>query len=136
MGEVIQLKPTDVSSLQSYAKGAVVELPPFGPDQPFIARIKRPSLLMLVKAGKIPNTLLAKASEMFSNGSRALDPDDKQMMSEVFDIIDIMAQACLVEPSYQDIKDAGLELSDDQLMFIFNYSQNGVKALEQFRKVK
>ena len=38
-----------------------------------------------------------------------------------------------MEPTLQQIKSAGLELSDDQIMAIFSYTQVGVKALESFR---
>ena len=39
----------------------------------------------------------------------------------------------MIEPTYDDVINAGLELSDDQMMAIFNYTQSGVKALENFR---
>ena len=45
-----------------------------------------------------------------------------------------MGKASLEEPSFDDIKEAGLELTDEQMMAIFSYSQEGVKALESFRK--
>ena len=39
-----------------------------------------------------------------------------------------------VEPSWSELKNAGIELTDEQYMFIFNYTQEGVKALEPFRE--
>ena len=54
-------------------------------------------------------------------------------MKQLYDVLDIIASETLVEPTYEDIKNVGLELTDEQMMFLFNYSQQGVKALESFR---
>ena len=125
---------TTVSDLQSYAKGTIVRFPDFGDGQPFVARVRRPSMLVLAKQGKIPNSLLTAAGELFSKGGAGLDADNENMLGDMYGIMDIIATASLIEPSMQDIKSVGMELSDDQLMAIFNYSQAGIKALESFRK--
>lgn len=125
---------TTLADLQSYAAGTVVRFPDFAEGQPFVARVRRPSLLVLAKHGKIPNTLLATASELFSKGGAGIDTDNENMLSDVYDILRIICEASLIQPTLKDIEDAGLSLSDDQLLAIFNYTQNGVKALEFFRK--
>ena len=51
----------------------------------------------------------------------------------MFDIVTIICQESLIEPSYAEIQEAGLELTDDQMMAIFNYTQTGVRALKNFR---
>lgn len=127
------LHVTTVSDLQTYAAGTVVRFPDFSDGQPFVARVRRPSMLVLAKCGKIPNSLLTTASELFSKGGAGLDTDNKNMLGDMYDIMDIIATAALIQPSMEEIKNAGVELSDDQLMAIFNYSQTGVKALEPFR---
>lgn len=127
-----ELVITPIESLAEYAGGALIELPPFGPNQPFVARLRRPSLLALAKAGKIPNTLLNSANKLFfgddTKGKR--DPDALQKTLEV---IDILCEAAFVEPTYKQLKDCGIELSDDQYMFVFNFTQNGVNSLHSFR---
>ena len=128
-----KLKPTSFELLKSYSSGSVVELPSFAEGQPFFARMSRPSMLKLAKNGVIPNSLLTKAADLFSKGSRAMANTDESMLSEFYDIMYAIADASLIEPTMEDIENAGLELTDEQLMAIFNYSQNGVKALEQFR---
>lgn len=128
------LHPTSVDVLNTYHEGQVVELPPFAEGQPLVARMSRPSIMFLAKTGKIPNKLLAKAGELFSSASKALSPDDDNMLNEVYDIMHAIAEASLLEPTLADIEGAGLTLTDEQLTFIFNYSQNGVNALEQFRR--
>lgn len=125
---------TTVTDLQSYVAGTVVRFPDFGDGQPFVARVRRPSMLVLAKQGKIPNSLLTAAGELFSKGGSGLDADNKNMLSDMYNIMDIIATAALIQPSMEEIKSIGIELSDDQMMAIFNYTQAGVKALESFRK--
>lgn len=125
---------TTVSDLQSYAAGTVVRFPDFGDGQPFVARVRRPSMLVLAKQGKIPNSLLTAAGELFSKGGGGLDADNENMLRDMYNIMDIIATAALIQPSMDEIKSVGLELSDDQMMAIFNYSQAGIKALESFRQ--
>ena len=125
---------TTVSDLQSYAAGTIVRFPDFGDGQPFVARVRRPSMLVLAKQGKIPNTLLAAAGELFSKGGGGLDADNENMLSDLYSIMDVIANAALIQPSMREIREAGLELSDDQMMAIFNYTQTGVRALESFRQ--
>ena len=126
-------KITNFSDLQEYAKGQVVQLPDFAENQPFVARLSRPSMLALAKAGKIPNSLLVSANELFAEGTGSFDPTKESMMDDMFSVIDVLCDACFVEPTYQEIKDSGITLTDEQYMFVFNYSQEGVKALENFR---
>lgn len=125
---------TILADLQSYAAGTIVRFPDFAEGQPFVARVRRPSMLVLAKQGKIPNTLLTAAGELFSKGGAGMDADNENMLSDVYGICEVIARASLVQPTYDEIQQAGMELSDDQIMAIFNYTQNGVKALESFRK--
>ena len=124
---------TTVSDLEKYAKGCLVELPPFAEGQPFVARIKRPSMLMLVKSGKIPNSLLTTANSLFTGKGDAFDVDNEKQLDNVFGVIEVLCESAFVEPTYEQIKSSGLELTDDQMMFVFNYSQKGTKMLENFR---
>ena len=123
---------TSLQQLSDYAKGQLVELPPFAEGQPFYARMTRPSMLMLAKLGKIPNQLLNTANELFFDGTKkaALDPNS---LKNMFELIDVICEASFVSPKYHEIKEAGLTLTDDQFMFVFNYTQQGVAALKPFR---
>lgn len=143
IGQIQQVTPvncdkamqvTSITDLQSYAQGTVVRFPDFGDGQPFVARVRRPSMLVLAKQGKIPNTLLTTAGELFSKGGGGLDADNENMLGDMYNIMDIVATAALIQPSMEEIKSVGLELSDDQMMAIFNYTQTGVKALNSFRQ--
>ena len=124
---------TSIEELKKYANGTVVELPSFSEGQPFVARLKRPSLLSMVKQGKIPNTLLVRANELFVQTGAGFDVEEENMMEQMFDVLELMASETFVEPTYDELKEAGIQLTDEQLMFIFNYAQRGVRALESFR---
>lgn len=123
---------TSLEQLKQYADGNIVRLPDFAEGQPFVAKLKRPSILGMAKQGKIPNSLLVKTNELFVQ-SGSLDTEENSMMQEIYDVIGLIASETFVEPTYDEIKSTGIELTDEQMMFIFNYSQQGVKALESFR---
>ena len=123
---------TSLEQLKQYANGNIVRLPDFAEGQPFVAKLKRPSILGMAKQGKIPNSLLVKTNELFVQ-SGSLYTEENSMMQEIYDVIDLIANETFVEPTYDEIKSTGIELTDEQMMFIFNYSQQGVKALESFR---
>ena len=97
---------TPIDDLVKASQGTLIELPPFVEGQPFVARLKRPSML---------------------------DTDDDQAMSNLFGVLDAICDACFVDPTYQQLKDNNIQLTDDQLMFVFNYTQRGVTALGSFR---
>lgn len=128
-----EVNVTSIEDLKNYANGTVVEMPPFAEGQPLIARLKRPSILGMAKQGKIPNSLLVKANELFLQNGAGLDSEEEDTMKQLYDVLDLIAKETLVEPTYEEIKSVGLELTDEQMMFLFNYSQQGVKALESFR---
>lgn len=123
---------TSLSQLTKYTEGQVVELPSFAEGQPFVARIRRPSILALAKSGKIPNSLLKTANGLFNGTSQTQNNDS--YLKDVFDVLDVVCEACFLEPTYAQLQEAGIELTDDQYMFIFNYSQTGVLALDSFRR--
>lgn len=128
------IKVTSIDQLKLMSGGEIVKLPPFIQGQDFYAKLRRPSMLKLVQSGQIPNSLLRTANMLFSGGvNEELDRDD-EFMKDMFDLIDVLAGAVFVEPSWSELKNAGIELTDEQYMFIFNYTQEGVKALEPFRE--
>lgn len=124
---------TSLNDLAEYAKGQLVRLPDFAEGQPFVAKLRRPSLLVLAKSGKIPNSLLSSAGKLFAEGGSGLDSDDESMLSKLYEVIEIIANSALVSPTLEEIKSVGMELSDNQLMAIFNYTQSGIQALDSFR---
>lgn len=129
-----QTKVTSLSQLKDYMNGAVVRLPDFAEGQEFYARLKRPSLLRMVQNGVIPNELLTKTNELFVNSDTLeSDVDNERLMFDMMQIFEVVADATMIEPTYQELKDNGIELTDQQLMFLFSYSQQGVNTMSNFR---
>lgn len=130
------LKVTSIEELKKYSQGELVELPGFVDEVPFVARLKRPSILGLMKMGRIPNNLVVEANNLFSKGVSgvATNVDDPEMMSELLTLLEVVCEDCFIEPSYKEIQEAGIKLTDEQLLAVFEYTQRGVKSLEKFRK--
>lgn len=124
------VKVSSIEELVSVSNGVLIELPPFAEGIPFVAKLKRPSLLALIRSGKIPNTLLNTANALFTNG---INTKEDNALKDLFGILDVICETCFVEPSYSQLKEAGVTLTDEQLMFVFNYTQKGVAALHSFR---
>ena len=125
-------QPTSIQDLISYSQGQIVKLPDFSEGQPFYARLCRPSMLSLMSNGKIPNSLVITANRLF-NG-KGMDDRNENSMSEVLQLLEVICESAFVEPSYKELKEAGVHLTDQQYMAVFNYTQEGVKALEPFRR--
>ena len=128
------LNITPIQELVEMSKGEIVELPPFVQGKSFVARLKRPSMLKLAESGKIPNSLLRAANTLFAGEvDKELDADD-DFMKDLLQVVEVMAESVFVEPTWQELKNAGVELTDEQYMFIFNYTQKGVESLKPFRE--
>ncbi len=122
---------TSMDEIRKYAEGAEVELPGFKDGETITVCLRRPSLLSLAESGKIPNPLLAAASELFCSG---IKEDGKSSIKELGELFQIIAKASLVSPSYDEFAGAGVPLTDSQLLYIYNYVRNGVDSLSRFRK--
>lgn len=135
-GKTISIKPTTLAQLKALKGGEVVELPGFVSDEPFYCRLTQPSMMLLAKTGAIPNALLSRAGELFTRGSRSVDADDASLLSEMYDVMHVIADAAMVEPTLAEVEEAGLNLTDAQFTAIFAYTQRGINKLTQFRKVE
>lgn len=120
------MKITKLDDLKKFNDGEVVELPAFDDNTPFVARLKRLSLLALCKAGAIPNQLLGAAQEIFEGRQ-------KSNIKNYADVLDVIISQALIEPAYDDVKDL---LTDMQRMAIFAYTQSGIKGLLPFREIE
>ncbi|APH17195.1 hypothetical protein NPD5_2897 [Clostridium sporogenes] len=127
----MELKVTNIEDLKKLSQGEVIQLPQFRQGRPFNARVKRVSLLNLVRKGVVPNKLLSAAEELFYGKQSSKENVDLAQMTNV---MYIMAENALVEPSIEDLKSVGLELTDEQIVALFNYTQEGVSELDSFRE--
>ena len=127
----MELQVTNLEQLKQMAEYDILELPRFKQEIPFNVKVKRVSLLNLVRKGVIPNKLLSAAEELFYGKSSNKGNVD---MKTLTDVMFIMAENALVEPSVKDLEELGLELTDEQIVSLFNYSQKGIEEIESFRK--
>ena len=127
---------TKIEEIKKIAGGSEVELPGFTSEsEPLAVVLKRPSIMQLAQKGDIPNPLLGVASELFKNGvNKAMDNGER--MKELGEVLTIVAEASMVEPSYSELEEAGINLTDQQLLYIYNYTQTGVDSLKVFRKIE
>lgn len=127
---------TSLETLKQMKKTEIIELPAFDNGTPFVAEVKRPNLMNLITSNKIPNTLLNSAMTVFSNGVAGAADEamkDVKTLKDLAGLMDVLAEHTLVTPSYKDLKDNNIELTENQLVDIMNYMQGGVKALTTFR---
>ena len=129
-------KVCTLEDLQRAFGGEIVDLPGTTEEYPVLTvRLRRPSLLKMVQGGKIPNELLLEANKLFTRGAQGVANSgiaDANMMTDMCKILDVICEAAFVQPKYSEIKAAGIELTDEQLLAVFNYTQNGVDALKSF----
>ena len=132
------MQVTSLEQLKNIKTTTIVELPQFEDGTPFVAELKKPNMLSLMAAGKIPNSLLNIASDMFQKGrtQQVIDNalEDSNSMKELFSLLNVLAKATLVKPSYSELQNAGIELNEQQLSAILAFAQGGVTALERFCK--
>ena len=127
---------TSLEQLQSIKQTEIIELPPFEDGTPLNVEVKKPNMMQLMTSGKIPNTLLSSAMDMFNGKVGQKMEKAANNISDLKDLVGMMnviAEASLVRQSYKEIKSLGIDLTDNQLMGLLMYSQGGVKALENFR---
>lgn len=108
-----------------------VELAGWSKGKPFVARLRRASLLHLAAIGKVPNHLIGAVLELYANGNVKGDSPNAKSLGETMELI---AGACLVEPTLEQIKDKGIELTDLQLTQIYSFAMQGVDVLRPFRE--
>lgn len=128
---------TTLKDLKEYAKGVVVELPPFSDEQPLTVILRRPNVAELLVDEGIPNELMHTALILFDGESDEKEKTDEEKRLDILDTHDVLvyvAKKCLVSPKYEEFEEAGIELTDAQLTGIYNFLQTGVRELAFFRK--
>ena len=115
---------------QRYKNTFAVDLPGWneGDSQPFRVTMRRPSLLSMAAAGRIPNELMAAAQQLFCEGYTENLPLD-----QLGKLLLAVAKEALVDPAYEELEAAGCDLTDMQLAAIYSFAQAGVRALLPFR---
>ena len=93
---------TSLEQLQAIKQTEIVELPSFEDGTPFVVEIKKPNRMQLMTSGKIPNTLLSVATEMFNGKTGQVmgkASEDIKTLKELVGMMEVLAEASLVKPS-------------------------------------
>ena len=123
---------TPLETIRIASQGNLVTIPGFDSNETFTVRLRRPNLFSFLKSGKIPNPLLETANGLFLGKGKGnnLSPKD---MSDVYDLMSVFCNECMVEPTYKELTDAGVELTHEQMQAVMVYATGGVKPLKSFR---
>ncbi len=122
-----------MDSVASIKTSQIVRLPGWSgnPDDEFCCELRRPSLLTLAAKGAITNPLMKTARKIFYSG---LSPDGGSLEEEGRVLLEI-ARAAMISPSLDQLEAAGIDLTDEQLVAVFQFTQLGAKALDRFRRL-
>lgn len=108
----------------------IIEIPDFEGTGTIKVRVQKPRLIAMAAQGKIPNHLLGIVNNMmFPSKKEKKEPN----IEEIAKIYELYCRACLVEPSYDEIKDI---MTDEQMSAIFDWAMGDAKKLETFRSNK
>lgn len=127
---------TSLEQLKQIKTTEIIELPAFDDGTPLNVEVRKPNMMQLITSGKIPNTLLSVAMNMFNGKTGEImvkASDSVGDLKELVGMMNVIAEASLVRPTYKEIKSLGIDLTDNQLMGLLMYSQGGIKSLENFR---
>lgn len=131
---------TTLAEFTEKGNGVEIGVPGFVSGETITMKIKRPSLMEMAVHGKIPNTLMATAASLFKSGTSEcidkLKDDDGKAFADFSEAVHCVVKAALVEPTYDELKERGIELTDVQLLYIYNYIQDGVDKLKGVIKKK
>lgn len=124
-----------VISAREFRKKAtrIIEIDGFEPGEKIAVRIKPASLLNLLMSGKLPNNLLGTVNDLFEQTNKGqsvqLFEQDDNRIKDIMEIIDLVCEQSLVEPTYEEIKDV---ITDNQKMQIMAEAQGNVNAAIPF----
>lgn len=93
-------------------------------------RARRPGLYNMASMGFIPNPLLGAMQAMFSGNTAQINAVDSKKQGECLTAI---ARYALVEPTMAQITEAGLELTDQQLLELYQFALAGPVRYAAFR---
>ena len=103
---------TSLEQLQSIKQTEIIELPAFEDGTKLNVEVKKPNMMQLIAAGKIPNTLLSSAMELFNGraGEKMQKAaDNAGDLKDLVGLMNVIAEASLVNPTYKQIKGLGID---------------------------
>lgn len=115
-----------IITAESFMKKAtrVIEIPGFEPGELFSVKVKNVGVLSMIIGGKLPNSLLVMATQLFpdAQSSESLQKstdkllDDPEALKAMSQMMRAVVKEALVEPKYEDIAEG---ITDEQIQSIF-----------------
>lgn len=110
----------------------LVDIPGFDTGQTITVKLRKPRIMEMVAAGKIPNHLMGVAATVVkgqgNKNQKKLSEEEEMKM--LLDTMDLFVRVCLVEPKYEDVKEI---LTEDQKGYIMEWAMGTVDQLNNFR---
>lgn len=132
------LQVTSLEKLKRVKQTQIVSLGKFEDGTELIAELKRPDMLAFITEGKIPNTLLQEAAEVFNGKTETVNKatidGDVTALKQLGELLEFLCEETLVNPKYEEIKEIGLTLPLEMKTTILTYVQSGIDGLKSFRK--
>ena len=121
--------------------GDIIELTPFNDGTKLTVKVRKPDIMMMMIDGKIPNPLIETAMSMTESGRVDLKKDNAKSEKDIdlektkkwVDFLRIIANECLISPTYAEFENAGIKLNISQLTDIYRYATSEVENLKSFR---
>lgn len=115
-----------IISAESFMKKAtrVIDIPGFEPGEVFSVKVKNVGVLSMIIGGKLPNSLLVMATQLFpeTQSSDSLQEntnkllDDPEALKSMSQMMRAVVKEALVEPKFDDIAEG---ITDEQVQSIF-----------------
>ena len=104
----------------------------WSPDTEITVLVKKPNFYNLLAKNAIPNPLLPEMQKLFVR--RQVAEEHSKASADFAKALIHIARECLVEPAYTQLEEAGVELTDDQLLELCMYATLGPEVLRSFRE--
>ena len=139
---------SDISAFKKRAQGQPLPLP-----SGLVVKAKRVELQTFLKQGQVPNPLMEIVNEALTKGE-TMDPQsmlstedskvDLEMVNEMYEMVNKVTVASVVEPKIQEAPEEGEDRDDDLLyvdevddedkMFIWQWALGGTSDIATFRR--
>lgn len=131
------MQVTSLDQLKKIKRTEVILVGAFEDGTELVAEVKKPDMMALMASGKVPNALLKPAMQVFNGKTKEITDkvgdNDLDALKDMVGLLDVFAKETLVNPSFKDIQDCGIDLTMEMKLNLMAYAQGGVQALESFR---
>ena len=125
------LKAITIEELKK-VKTQIIQISDFSGEGTFNVEVRRPSLLTLATSGNIPNELIGDVNDLFFGKKEEKDIE----MSKLKEIYDGIVKATLVSPSFEELVENDIQLTEVQIGELYKYVGGGVKELKYCREIQ